>query len=899
MKDYPLKALLWTAATLTALTTAGMLWTSERLPENDVYDTRLTCTLERPYNPREPVVRLPVLGDESWLGGRWTSATEPRPVADDAVRLKVCDPTRAPAVSSGGRPLPAPVRSLPQADDLPEDWDTSLALPSPDFADRAAVPDVPSAGKPWPDAQRPAGEDVPAELEVPGKPLPLALADSAEAAPLPLQRMSSPGAGSPTTNNHNTPTPGTREEESLPSGPPASSQAATLPDPPLSASEATAPLRPIPAVKRQRSPAIELAAREADLHTQKAFDLASRGARFASRAEFIRALRLVAQSLDTENQVACHSNALARGLLAMREAQDFLPTGSRLEADLDIPGLVAGHRTPALKDVEANAVTAQTALHSYFTYAQQQLAVAAGAEFAGSIAYHGLGKLHAAVASRPDDSIRAAQPKSMAFFQAALLVNPQNYMASNDLGVLLARASRYEDARAALEHSVSIRSTSAAWHNLATVYQRLGQPVLAQDAYRVAERARQAEASRRGRVVGGRSVQWVDANRFAETYSPPDVQLKPAPPASPPARPSGTAALEPPAIRLCQALEPAGPSMFESPGMSWFTGGGSNWEADRAAFWQGYAQGEYVARARAAHVAEYRLRPDDQLDMIYRVTREETSQPYKLNVGDEIRVESLTDPTLNRDLLIQPDGTITVQLLGQVHATGKTVTQLCKDLDEAYLKFYKVPAVCVTPLKVNTKLEDLRATVDRRAGIGGQSQLVRVTPEGSISLPAIGTVPAQGFTLQELQQELNERYREQIEGMEVIPVLAQRAPRYVYVLGEVRNPGRFELVAPTTVIQAVSLAGGWNVGSNLRQVVVFRRDDNWQLLATMVNIQAPLYGRDCNPCGEIWLSDSDIVIVPKGKILVADEFVELVFTRGIYGVFPLVSTISFAKLSTL
>jgi len=81
--------------------------------------------------------------------------------------------------------------------------------------------------------------------------------------------------------------------------------------------------------------------------------------------------------------------------------------------------------------------------------------------------------------------------------------------------------------------------------------------------------------------------------------------------------------------------------------------------------------------------------------------------------------------------------------------------------------------------------------------------------------------------------------------------------------------------------------------------VVFRRDDNWQLLATMVNLQAPLYGRDCNPCGEIWLSDSDIVIVPKGKILIADEFVDLVFTRGIYGVFPLVTTVNFAKLSTL
>jgi polysaccharide export outer membrane protein len=221
------------------------------------------------------------------------------------------------------------------------------------------------------------------------------------------------------------------------------------------------------------------------------------------------------------------------------------------------------------------------------------------------------------------------------------------------------------------------------------------------------------------------------------------------------------------------------------------------------------------------------------------------------------------------------------------------------DLETAYLKYYKVPAISVTPLKMNTKLEDLRATVDRRQGVGGQSQLVRVTPEGSISLPALGCVPAQGLTLRELQQELNERYRAQIEGMEVIPVLVQRAPRYVYVLGEVRTPGRFELVGPTTVIQAISLAGGWNVGSNLRQVVIFRRDDSWRLVAAMVNLQPALYGRQACPPGEIWLSDSDVVIVPKGKILVLDEFIDLVFTRGMYGVFPFSSSLNFSTLSRL
>ncbi len=317
--------------------------------------------------------------------------------------------------------------------------------------------------------------------------------------------------------------------------------------------------------------------------------------------------------------------------------------------------------------------------------------------------------------------------------------------------------------------------------------------------------------------------------------------------------------------------------------------------------WQAYAQGEYVGHHRLPHVPQYRLRVDDELDLIYRLTRMETSTPYKLNVGDAIRVESFTDKELDRDLIIQPDGTITLRLLGQVRATSRTVSQLRDHLEEFYTKYYKVPAITVTPLQVNTRLEDLRASVDRRAGIGGQSQLVRVTPEGTIALPAIGSVYAQGLTLTELQTELNERYREgvRIEGIEVIPVLVRRAPRFIYVLGEVATPGRIEISGPTTLLQAIAMAGSWNNGANLRQIVVFRRGDDWRLMATMVNVHAALHGKQPCPPGEIWLSDSDVIIVPKSPILLADDFIELVFTRGIYGVFPLGVSMNFAKLSSL
>ncbi len=304
--------------------------------------------------------------------------------------------------------------------------------------------------------------------------------------------------------------------------------------------------------------------------------------------------------------------------------------------------------------------------------------------------------------------------------------------------------------------------------------------------------------------------------------------------------------------------------------------------------------GEYCLRAREAHVPTYRLRVDDKLRCVFRLTRNEQPRPYELNVGDEVQVESFTDEKINRTLIIQPDGTITLRLLGQVRAANHTVVQLRDELETAYKKYYKIPAITVTPIKVNTKLDDLRNTIDARSGVGGQGLDVRVTPEGTISLPAIGPVPVQGLSLDEAKREIDARYAAQIEGIEVTPVLTDRAPRYVFVLGEVKLPGRFTLEGPTSVMQAISLAGSWNVGnSSEARVVIFRRSDDWRLMATMVDLSGALAGKQHCPCGEIWLADSDIVLVPKSPILRTDDFINLVFTRGLYGVIPFSADYSF------
>lgn len=306
-----------------------------------------------------------------------------------------------------------------------------------------------------------------------------------------------------------------------------------------------------------------------------------------------------------------------------------------------------------------------------------------------------------------------------------------------------------------------------------------------------------------------------------------------------------------------------------------------------------WAQGEYVGRSRLPHVPVYRLRVDDALNFEFRVDHNRIPGNYKLEVGDEVQVESTTVGELGRTLLVQPDGKITLPRIGQVEAAGRTVEELRDALEEKFKAFYEDPAISVAGVKVNTKLEELRSTVAGKIGFARQVFQGRVTPEGTLQLPAVGSVPAQGLTIDEFKLELDERFAEEIEGIEVVPALRQHGPRYVYVLGEVRQPGRYKLEAPTTVMQAIAMAGNWTVGAHLTNVVVFRRADDWRLLATMLDLRATFAGKRPCPEGELWVSDSDLIIVPKAKIERFDNFVELVLRKGVYGVIPMSYQVSY------
>jgi tetratricopeptide (TPR) repeat protein len=262
----------------------------------------------------------------------------------------------------------------------------------------------------------------------------------------------------------------------------------------------------------------EMLERQVETTTQRAAALAARGAYFAARAESLRALRAITQSLDAQQGTREHSEALARAMRAFEEACDFAPRGSRLDAELDLPLIISGHRTPVLKSEDLAHVSPVAAQQRYMQYAQEQLAAACGSAPAGSQALYAPARIYTLMDRAKIDAPTLCVPEAIALHQAALMVNPQNAQAANELGVLLAGCGQWEQAQRLLIHSVSVQPDAAAWRNLSIVHERLGQSELARRAAQQATVAA-VEGAPAPADVPVQSVHWVNPQQFSATPS--------------------------------------------------------------------------------------------------------------------------------------------------------------------------------------------------------------------------------------------------------------------------------------------------------------------------------------------------------------------------------------------
>jgi polysaccharide export outer membrane protein len=136
---------------------------------------------------------------------------------------------------------------------------------------------------------------------------------------------------------------------------------------------------------------------------------------------------------------------------------------------------------------------------------------------------------------------------------------------------------------------------------------------------------------------------------------------------------------------------------------------------------------------------------------------------------------------------------------------------------------------------------------------------VLVLPDGTISFPLVGVLPAAGKTAAELQQTIIKRLRKYIPEAEVTVSVLQPAGYRIYVIGKVTNPGAYQLSGPIDILQALSLAGGLDRFATKDKIKVLRRSGGIQK-AIRFNYDEVLEGKNLE--SNIILLRGDTVIVP-------------------------------------
>ena len=102
------------------------------------------------------------------------------------------------------------------------------------------------------------------------------------------------------------------------------------------------------------------------------------------------------------------------------------------------------------------------------------------------------------------------------------------------------------------------------------------------------------------------------------------------------------------------------------------------------------------------------------------------------------------------------------------------------------------------------------------------SREVFVRPDGRITLPLIGDVKAVGRTTQELKKEITQRLSAYKESPTIAIVVKAVNSYYYFVQGAIKTSGKLPLLSRTTLIQAITLAGGLQPDAVRSRIVIFR-----------------------------------------------------------------------------
>jgi len=77
-------------------------------------------------------------------------------------------------------------------------------------------------------------------------------------------------------------------------------------------------------------------------------------------------------------------------------------------------------------------------------------------------------------------------------------------------------------------------------------------------------------------------------------------------------------------------------------------------------------------------------------------------KPYVIGVADVVRVGVWKDESLSADAIVRPDGTITMPLVGELLAAGRTAAELQRDATTRLAALVKDASVTVSVVEINS-----------------------------------------------------------------------------------------------------------------------------------------------------------------------------------------------------
>lgn len=154
---------------------------------------------------------------------------------------------------------------------------------------------------------------------------------------------------------------------------------------------------------------------------------------------------------------------------------------------------------------------------------------------------------------------------------------------------------------------------------------------------------------------------------------------------------------------------------------------------------------------------DYRIQPGDQLDVLFHVQQDLVEDEFRMGVDQEVTVRFIDIPEMNETQNVRPDGTVSLPYLGVVKVAGRTVHELEDDLKARYA------ALARQPFRIGV---DHQLTV-KFVATPELNEVQVVRPDGTVSLPYLGVVPAAGKTIEEFTAALRTAYAPVLKSPEI------------------------------------------------------------------------------------------------------------------------------------